>query len=123
MLQIPRGILAAEIAAAVGRWDDAVSLLEHTASVEDGLVYDEPEPWHLPARQTLGAVLLEMNHGADAERVYREALADHPNNGWSLFGLAQALRAQGKDAEAGRVHEDYERYWARRDIWLRSSRF
>ena len=123
LLQVPQGILAGEVAAAAGRWDDAVSLLEHAVTVEDGLVYDEPEPWHLPARQTLGAVLLERDRGADAERVYREALEDHPNNGWSLFGLAQALRAQGKNAEATLVHEDYERYWARRDIWLRSSRF
>jgi tetratricopeptide (TPR) repeat protein len=121
LLGVPAGILAGEIAAAEGRWNDAVSLLEHAVTVEDGLVYDEPEPWHLPARHALGAVLLEMDRGADAERVYREALEDHPNSGWSLFGLVQALEAQGKDAEA--VRRDFERSWARRDIWLRSSRF
>lgn len=63
------------------------------------------------------------NRAADAERVYREALVDHPNNGWSLFGLEQALRLQGRDREADEAHAEYERHWSRRDIWLRSSRF
>ncbi len=123
LLSIPAGILEGEIAAAEGRYDDAVRILEATVETEDGLTYDEPEPWHQPARHVLGAVLLEMDRAGDAERVYREALEDHPRNGWSLFGLEQALRAQGKDSEAYRVHERYEQGWARRDIWLRSSRY
>ncbi len=98
-------------------------ILETTVEIEDGLTYDEPEPWHRPARHVLGAILLEMDRAGDAVRVYREALEDHPRNGWSLFGLEQALRAQGKASEADRVHAQYEREWARRDIWLRSSRF
>ena len=123
MLSIPAGILDGEIAAADDRYYDAVRILETTVEIEDGLTYDEPEPWHQPARHVLGAILLEMDRAGDAVRVYREALEDHPRNGWSLFGLEQALRAQGKVSEADRVHEQYEREWARRDIWLRSSRF
>jgi tetratricopeptide (TPR) repeat protein len=123
LLSIPAGILEGEIAAAEDRYEDAVRVLEETVETEDGLTYDEPEPWQHPARHVLGAILLEMDRAEDAERVYREALEDHPRNGWSLFGLEQALRAQGRDSEADRVHEQYERDWARRDIWLRSSRF
>ena len=123
LLNIPAGILDGEIAAAEGRHTDAVRILEHAVEIEDGLVYDEPEPWQLPARNALGAVLIEMDRPADAERVYREALLDHPKNGWALFGLAQALRAQGKEAAADQARADFERYWARRDIWLRSSRY
>jgi predicted Zn-dependent protease len=123
LLSITAGILAAEIAATENRHADAVGVLERTIEVEDNLEYDEPEPWHLPARHVLGAVLLEMDRATDAERVYREALVDHPNNGWSLFGLEQALRAQGHEVEADKVHAEYERHWSRRDIWLRSSRF
>ncbi len=123
VLSIPAGILDGEIAAADDRYDDAVRILETTVEIEDGLTYDEPEPWHQPTRHVLGAILLEMDRAGDAVRVYREALEDHPRNGWSLFGLEQALRAQGKDGEADRVREQYELDWARRDIWLRSSRF
>ncbi len=123
LLGITAGILEGEIAAAEQRYDDAVGILRHAIEIEDDLEYDEPEPWHLPARHVLGAILLEMDRAADAELVYREALVDHPNNGWSLFGLEQALRAQGRGVEADDVHAEYERHWSRRDIWLRSSRF
>ena len=123
LLGIPAGILEAELAASGGRHVDAVRILQQTIQLEDGLTYDEPEPWHLPARNVLGAILLEMDQAIEAERIYREALVDHPKNGWSLFGLEQALRAQGKELDADQARADYERYWARRDIWLRSSRF
>jgi len=73
------------------------------------------------ARHWLGAALIEANRHADAERVYRQELGDHPHNGWSLFGLKQALTAQGK-SDPG-VDEDLAQSWARSDTWLRSSRF
>lgn len=123
LLQIPRSILAAEIAHDAGRGEEAVALLEHAVEVEDGLVYDEPEPWHQPARHFLGAILLRMNRPVEAEAVYREALIDHQDTGWALFGLRQALDAQGRTAAAQEAGRDFERHWARADIWLRSSRF
>jgi tetratricopeptide (TPR) repeat protein len=91
--------------------------------LEDGLRYDEPEPLNFSARDWLGALLLELERPADAESVYRTALEDHPHNGWSLFGLEQALRAQGKWSEADRVHAEFQDAWARADVWVRSSRF
>ena len=63
--------------------------------------YDEPEPLPFPARHWLGAALLEAGRHADAERVYREDLERHPHNGWSLLGLQQALKAQGKTDDGG----------------------
>ena len=123
LLGIPRGILAAEIALAAGRSDEAIALLEIAVEVEDGLVYDEPEPWHLPVRNVLGAMLLELGRPAGAETVYREALEDHENSGWALFGLERALRAQGKRAEADETRLAFEMSWSRADVWLASSRF
>jgi predicted Zn-dependent protease len=74
-------------------------------------------------RQSLGAALLQGGRAAEAEDVYREDLLRNPNNGWSLFGLAQALRAQDKDAEASIVELRWERAWSRADVPLRASRF
>jgi tetratricopeptide (TPR) repeat protein len=123
LLGITGGILRAELLRHEGRVADAIPALERAVALEDSLRYDEPEPLVFSARHWLGAVLLEADRATDAERVYRAELANHPHNGWSLFGLAQALRARGKTAEASQVHEEFERAWARSDTLLRSSRF
>jgi len=123
LLGIARGILAGELFAAAGRHDEAVRALEAALPLEDSLKYDEPEPWITPVRHVLGAVLLEAGRPADAERVYRAALADHRENGWSLYGLEGALRRQGRAAEADEVQARFERAWIRSDTWLTSSRF
>jgi hypothetical protein len=40
-----------------------------------------------------------------------------------LFGLAQALEAQGKHDEAKMVHAEFEKAWSLADVKLTSSRF
>ncbi len=115
------GILEGEIFRAEGDLSNAIAALERAVKLEDEIVYDEPEPLPFSARHWLGAALLEAKRPADAERVYREALADHPHNGWSLMGLKQALAAQGRPTRE--VDADFEKSWARSDTWLRASRF
>ena len=85
--------------------------------------FTEPPPWYFPVRQALGAVLLQARRPADAEKIYREDLARNPDNGWSLFGLAQSLRAQDRTAEAMQAEERFRRAWARADVSLTASRF
>ena len=89
--------------------------------LEDDLPYDEPEPLPFAARHWLGAALLEAKRFADAERVYREELEDHPHNGWSLLGLKQALAGRG--TSSAEVDADLTASWARSEVWTRSSRF
>jgi tetratricopeptide (TPR) repeat protein len=117
------GILRGELHRAAGRLPDAIAALERAVTLEDSLVYDEPEPLPFAARHWLGAALLDAGRPVDAEAVYRAALADHPHNGWSLFGLAQALDAQGRRDEAAAARAAFDRSWARADVWLRASRF
>jgi hypothetical protein len=90
-------------------------------SLEDALMYDEPEPLPFAARHWLGAALLDEKRYEDAERVYREELADHPHNGWSLLGLQKALAGRG--VTSPEVDADLEASWARADTWMRASRF
>ena len=66
---------------------------------------------------------MKAGRNAEAEKVYREDLRRFPENGWSLFGLAQALRAQGKNAEADAVEARFRRAWASTDVTLTASRF
>ncbi len=123
LLGITAGILRAELLRQDGKLDEAVPVLERAVEIEDALRYDEPEPLPFAARHWLGALYLELRRPADAERVYRAELEDHPRNGWSLYGLEQSLRAQNKAAEADRARQEFLTAWGRSDTLLRSSRF
>jgi len=113
-------ILAGEILREEGDLEGAIAAFEKAAETEDLMDYDEPEPLPFAARHWLGAALLEAEKYEEAEAVYREELADHPHNGWSLYGIKQALAAQGKtDPE---VDADFAQSWARSDIWITASR-
>ena len=110
-----------EILLVAGDSEAAVSAFEKAVALEDALGYDEPEPLPFAARHWLGAALLAAGQYADAERVYREELLDHPKNGWSLYGLKLALEKQDRrDAE---VDRQFDESWARSDTWITSSRF
>ncbi len=117
---VGREVLAGELAAARGDHERAIAHLEEAVYLEDALTYSEPPDWLIPTRQNLGAVLLAAGRAAEAEEVYREDLAVYPGNGWSLYGLAQALEAQGKDA-AG-VKAEFEAAWAGADMQISASR-
>ena len=123
VLSIAREVLAGEISAAKKNYDPAIAHLERAVRLEDALVYTEPAEFHYPPRHALGAVLLEANRPAEAETVYWEDLKRNRENGWALFGLMQALKAQGKNEEAALVESRFKKAWARADITLTSSRF
>ena len=89
---------------------------------EDALKYDEPPGWLIPVRHSLGAVLMKQQRFAEAEQVYREDLARLPDNGWSLFGLAETLRRQSKNAdEASETQAKFEKVWAKADLKITTS--
>jgi tetratricopeptide (TPR) repeat protein len=121
-LQIASRTLRGELALARGRADEAVRLLQEAVAIEDGLPYNEPSVWHQPPRQVLGAILIEAGRASEAEAVYRQDLARWRENGWSLFGLAQSLAAQGRADDAAAVRRRFERAWARADVTLTASR-
>ena len=123
LLGITGDILRGEIMRAGGMLDEAIEIFERAVETHDGLRYDEPEPLNFSARHWLGDALLEAERYAEAESVYRAALEQHPDNGWSYFGLEKALRAQGKTAEADRAQADFERVWARSDVIIDASIF
>jgi len=99
----------------------AIAAFEKAVALDDGLMYDEPEPMPFAARHWLGAALIDAKRFEEAERVYRAELDDHPRNGWSLLGLKQALVGRGLPTTD--VDADLAASWARADTWIRASRF
>jgi len=122
VLRIAPEVVAGEIAARRKDWDKAVLHLDRAVRFEDALIYQEPADWHAPVRQTLGAVLLVAGRPDEAEAVYWEDLRKNPGNGWSLFGLSQSLKAQGKDDEAILIERRFQQAWKESDVTLTASR-
>ena len=122
ILRIAPEVVAGEIAAKRKDWDAATLHLDRAMRYEDALIYQEPPDWHAPVRQNLGAVLLDAGRPDEAEAVYWEDLKKNPENGWSLFGLVQALKAQGKNDEAALIEARFSKAWKDADVKLTASR-
>lgn len=121
VLAIVTPMLEAEILMREGRADESVAQFRAAIALEDQLRYDEPPGWMIPVRHALGASLMAQGRFAEAETVYREDLARLPNNGWSLFGLAEALMQQGKHREVAPLREQFKEIWHKADLTITSS--
>jgi tetratricopeptide (TPR) repeat protein len=110
-----------EILVREGHIDEGVNQLRQAVKAEDQLRYSEPPDWLIPVRHSLGATLMRLGRYAEAEQVYREDLVRLPNNGWSLFGLGEALARQHKDAEAKATQAQFRRIWKKADLVIHSS--
>lgn len=122
-LDIAQQALAGEIAARSGALDEGITHFRAALEIEDAQLYTEPPDWYYPIRHSLGAVLLKAGRAAEAEQTYRENLRRFPENGWALFGLIEALKAQGRNAEAAEVTPRFEQAWSGADVQLVASRF
>lgn len=104
---VAENILSANIYFQQKKYKEAIAALKTAIHAEDQLAYAEPKDWILPARQYLGAFLMQLKKPGEAEKVYREDLSWNPGNGWSLVGLYQALKAQGKNKDLKKLQKQY----------------
>jgi len=122
VVQVYRKLIAAEVAGAAGKQEELVAGLKEAVQLQDKLPYMEPPYFYMPLRQRLGAALMELCKLAEAEAIYREDLKRNPENGWSLFGLLQCLRAAGRP-EAVDVEKRFREAWKYADVTLSASAF
>jgi tetratricopeptide (TPR) repeat protein len=122
ILAIAPAVLGGELAAARGDYETAIASLAQAVRLEEGLIYTEPAEWHYPPRLALGAVLLDAGRPGEAETVYWQDLQDHPDNGWALHGLHEALLAQGKTPQATAIESRFKIAWAEADVTMDASR-
>ncbi|XXF75932.1 hypothetical protein P2318_23115 [Myxococcaceae bacterium GXIMD 01537] len=123
VLTLAATVLEGNIAAARGQDAQAIARLQKAARIEDTLAYNEPPDWFYPVRHELGALLLRADRPKEAEAVYLEDLRRHPDNGWALLGLSQALAATGRADEAARVRVRFQDAWERADTPIKTSAF
>ena len=118
VLSVAENLLAGEIALSEGDNKAAIDFMRKAAASEDVVNYNEPPDWDIPTREWLGRALLSDGQFAEAEKIYRDELAKHPRNGRALFGLAEALRKQGKTDSAAMVQREFDKSWEKADTRL-----
>lgn len=119
--KVAHEVVAGEVAAAEGEYEKAIIHLIEAVKLEDELTYSEPAAWHIPVRQTLGAVLLKSKKYKEAEMYFRQDLKILRQNGWSLIGLYHSLIAQGKMQEAAAIKKEFDAAWQYADLEINSS--
>jgi tetratricopeptide (TPR) repeat protein len=123
LLDIAAAVLTGERLAAQGKYEGAIHDLLRAIRLQDNLRYSEPPDWYYPVRESLGQVLLAAGRAAEAESVFRDDLKRTPRNPWSLYGLAESLAAQQKQAEQIRIQEQFRMSWSNADTDFQSDRF
>jgi Flp pilus assembly protein TadD len=84
---------------------DQVAAVERgLAELEESLMVDADRA---SAHMTLGAVYVDRQRFADAERAYRDALRLGPRFGPAIINLSDLYRQQGRDAEGERALVDF----------------
>jgi tetratricopeptide (TPR) repeat protein len=101
--QIAPLVVAGEIALKRGELESAIRYFDRAVRYEDGLVYQEPPDWHVPARQNLARALLAADRAAEAETVLWEDLKRNPDHVWNLALLSKALKKQNKTDDAALI--------------------
>lgn len=111
LLEIAQLVIAGRMAQAREDYDAAATAFREAVQLQDDLPYTEPPHWYYPVRQSLGATLLQLGQPDEAERAFRKALEQFPNNAWALYGLREALKAQGNTDAVAEVDQRLETAW------------
>ena len=103
--------LRGELQLAGGDMEAAIASFRAGVAVEDTNNYTEPPDWPQSMRLYLGTALLRAGRPGEAQQVFERDLLWNQNNGWTLFGLMQALRAQGDSEGAGSLEPAWQTAW------------
>ena len=122
VLKIALRGLEGEFFLSQGDYESSINSFQKGVDIEDQNNYTEPPDWAQPMRHYLGDALLKSGKYKKAEAVFRKDLRWNQNNGWSLYGLYQALKLQGKDEESTKVYNKFEKAWKEADVVLDASR-
>src|SRR5258708_16828395 len=100
--------LAALVAGARGRGEDAVARIKEAVALEGQL----PPPLGLPrpikpASELSGEILLELGRPQEAAAAFERVLQRVPNRSLALLGLARASAATGDRASARRHYRRF----------------
>ena len=122
LVSMSEAVARGRFALAQGRYAEAADFYRQAITFESEIPYQEPPYWYYPIHQSLGAALYLDGRHSEASQAFRTALAQTPNNGWALYGLARSEAAQGHKAEAAAARQALSKAWVGDAGWLRMTR-
>src|SRR6185436_2440521 len=103
--EVARREVAAWLARAEGRNDEALKLLGAAADLEDSTEKQPVTPGPvLPARELLADLLLDLGRPGEALKEFEASLRNAPNRFNSLFGSGRAAELSGDREKAERFY-------------------
>ena len=104
-VEVQRIAVAAWIAQAQGRTDEALRLMRGAADMEDRNEKHIVTPGRVaPARELLGEMLLELKRPADALKEFEATLTKEPNRFRAVYGAAKSASLAGNAAAAKKYY-------------------
>jgi hypothetical protein len=110
--------LDATIEARSGDRKKGFDLFRTAAEMEAALIYTEPPSYPRPVVEGWATTAMALGEPGVAEQAYRTALAREPGSGRAYFGIATALRAQNKMADAQAMDAKGREAWDKADTDL-----
>lgn len=100
-VEVQRRAVAAWVAFAAGKQEEALNLMQSAAELEGSTDKPPVTPGPIvPARELFAEMLLAVNRPADALGAFEVTLQDAPNRFRSLYGAAQAAERAGDETKA-----------------------
>ena len=105
----------ARLLALQGKSDEAIATVREAIEAEINLGYSEPPLYPVPMQEVAGNISLALKRWSDAEQFFNAALERDPGSGRAYYGLMQAQKALGRNADATQNYARFIKAWARAD--------
>jgi tetratricopeptide (TPR) repeat protein len=112
-LELRGGILAGQ-----GKLDAAKKLYASALAEEKKVGYHEPPFYIRPVGENEATALIHAKDYAGAKAAYESALAERPNSGFGLYGLALVQELSGNAAAARQGYQAFLKAWPSADPTL-----
>lgn len=117
-MNIATQILKANIATENKDFDTAVKAWQTAVNLQFKHGNGDPPPWYLANNQGLGFAHLRNNDPLAAKFAFDADLIIHPNNGWSLYGLAEVYKALDDEKNYRKTLKQFAKTWQHADTTL-----
>lgn len=108
-LSIAKEVLMANAERHNGHWEQAI-LHWHKANKMQGAAGDPPE-WYFPTQLGLAYTFLDAKKWKQSVLAFKTTLEKYPDNGWALYGIAQAYMQLGQKDLANEYLAKFTEHW------------